>query len=162
MERVIENFSATPAPNAAGAVETFPRFSVEDDLLGEAPPMLANGQSGPTTRAVEPIRSRDGRVATGVWDSEAGVFEVNFTCDEVVHILEGEVRVTSNGATQTLRPGDVAYFRKGLRSTWDVPNYVRKVWFHHNPKPTIRKRVAYKLRMWSKRLLGKPPAWLSP
>ena len=127
-------------------------FNARENLLEEAKPMAANG-SGPNTRTVQPIRSSDGRVSTGLWDCQAGVFEVKFGCDEVVHILDGEVNVTSNGAVQTLRAGDVAFFHEGLTTTWDVPRYVRKVWFHRNDKPTVRKRVSYKLRMWSDRLL---------
>ena len=72
-------------------------FNARENLLEEAKPMAANG-SGPNTRTVQPIRSSDGRVSTGLWDCQAGVFEVKVGCDEVVHILDGEVNVTSNGA----------------------------------------------------------------
>jgi uncharacterized cupin superfamily protein len=153
---LLESLMVTFVPRAMRsrrpAFEPFPTFNAAADLLASAKPTVAGAQ-GPKTRTVQPIASADGRVTTGLWDSQAGVFEVKFGCDEVVHILDGEVHVTSNGAVQTLHPGDVAFFRKGLTTTWDVPRYVRKVWFHRNTKPTIRKRVAYKLRMWSNRVL---------
>jgi uncharacterized cupin superfamily protein len=135
-------------------LERIPIFSVQDDLLGTARRTKPDGLPGPNMRSAEPIRSHDGRVATGIWDCEAGVFEVNFTCDEVVHILEGQVHVTSNDMVQTLEPGDVAFFRKGLSTTWVVPHYVRKIWFHHNPKPTLKQRVARKLRAWREQLIA--------
>jgi hypothetical protein len=48
----------------------------------------------------------------------------------------------------------VALFREGLVAKWEVPRYVRKLWFHHFRKPTLRERVEYKVRL----LLGKLPA----
>lgn len=127
--------------------ETIPRFSVDDARLRSAPPSAPNGQLRPTTRGAKLVRSGDGRVTMGLWDCEAGVFDVKFLCDEAVHILEGEVIVRTGRSTQTLRAGDVALFRTGLTTTWEVPRYVRKLWFHHIPKPTIAERVKYKLRL---------------
>ena len=129
------------------------RFSVDDGLLDAATPTTPRGQSGPHMRSAAPIKSRDGRVSTGVWDCEAGVFEVTFTCDEVVHIVEGEVQVTTRSSVQMLREGDVAFFRNGLTTIWHVPYYVRKVWFHHNPRRGIVRRVMTKLRSVSRRLV---------
>ena len=100
------------------------------------------------------ICSQDERVKSGVWDCGAGVFDVTFKCDEVVHILEGEVIVRSSGTVRRLGPGDVALFHTGLATTWEVPRYVRKLWFHHEPFPTLSKRVAYKLGLLKVRLLA--------
>jgi uncharacterized protein len=134
--------------------EAVPSFSVDDAQLSSTPPSIPKDQpQAPAMRGLKLIHSNDGRVTCGVWDCAAGVFEVAFKCDEVVHILEGEVIVRSEGSTQTLRPGDVAFFREGLATTWEVPRYVRKLWFHHARKPTLRERVEYKMRM----LLGTLP-----
>jgi len=142
--------------SAASAAEdsAIPSFSVDDARLQSATASPPKDQPGaPAMRWVKLIHSHDGRVTCGVWDCEAGVFSVDFKCDEVVHILEGEVTVRAQGTVRTLRPGDVALFRTGLLTTWEVPRYVRKLWFHHFPKPTLRERVEYKVRM----LLGTLP-----
>jgi uncharacterized protein len=142
-----------PSP-AASAGDAMPSFSVDDAGLQNATAEAPKDQPGaPAMRWVKPIHSHDDRVTCGVWDCQAGVFNVDFKCDEVVHILEGEVTVRSQGSARTLRPGDVAFFRTGLSTTWEVPRYVRKLWFHHFPKPTLRERVEYKVRM----LLGTLP-----
>ncbi len=142
--------------SAASAVDgSIPSFGVDDARLQSETATPPKDQPGaPPMRWVKYIHSHDDRVTCGVWDCQAGVFNVDFKCDEVVHILEGEVTVRSQDAVRTLRPGDVAMFRTGLQTTWEVPRYVRKLWFHHFPKPTLRERVEYKLRM----LLGTLPA----
>jgi hypothetical protein len=143
--------AATPVlqPEIATAgMRAVPSFSVDDGRLQAARALPPEDQpDAPPMRWVKHIHSDDGRVTCGVWDCQAGVFDVDFKCDEVVHILEGEVIVHASGAAQVLRPGDVAFFRAGLFTTWEVPNYVRKLWFHHFPKPTLRERIEYKLRM---------------
>jgi uncharacterized cupin superfamily protein len=126
-------------------------FNLRDEDLTTAPPRTPNGQPGPAMRSALRIRSQDGRVTSGVWDCAAGAFEVDFLCDEVVHILEGEVIVSAQGETRMLREGDVALFQKGVTATWDVPRYVRKLWFHHNPYPTLRERLEYKVGLIGER-----------
>ena len=133
--------------------ESVPSFSI-DASLDSVPSSTAAGRAGPTMRGLVLIRSNDGRVRSGVWDCAAGVFDVTFKCDEVVHILEGEVIVRSNGSVRRLGPGDVALFESGLATTWEVPRYVRKLWFHHDPFPTVTRRVTYKLGMLRERLLA--------
>jgi uncharacterized cupin superfamily protein len=131
-----------------------PAFSVDEPVLDSVPSSTAAGRAGPAMRGLVLIRSHDGRVRSGVWDCGPGVFEVTFKCDEVVHILEGEVIVRSNdGAVRWLGAGDVALFQSGLTTTWDVPRYVRKLWFHHDPFPTLQKRIAYKVMLLKQRLL---------
>lgn len=134
--------------------EAFPAFRVDPQALEDAPPSTPNGQAAPTMRGAVLIRSHDGRVTSGVWDCAAGQFDVTFECDEVVHILEGEVTVRSNGSVRTLRPGDVALFRTGLTTTWDVPQYVRKLWFHHIPRPSVLQRIKYKLWLLKRSIAG--------
>ncbi|MCZ8315329.1 cupin domain-containing protein [Phreatobacter sp.] len=71
--------------------------------------------------------SSDGTTSAMVWDCTAGSFRWYFGGDEIVHIIEGEVIVSGDGAApRTLRPGDAALFRAGTWSTWHVPHYVRK------------------------------------
>lgn len=155
VSRVGSHASNAGSPAAATAAnDALPSFSVDDAGLQSALAAVPKDQPGaPAMRWVKLINSQDGRLTCGVWDCEAGVFDVAFKCDEVVHILEGEVIVTTHGSVQTLRPGDVAFFACGLATRWEVLRYVRKLWLHHFPKPTLRERVEYKLRM----LLGTLP-----
>jgi hypothetical protein len=77
--------------------------------------------------------------------------------DEIVHILDGEVRVTDDeGTTRTLRAGDVGHFPYGSHTVWDVPQYVRKLAFHRAPAGSLMRRAARKV----KRLIG--PAAVVP
>lgn len=90
----------------------------------------------PEARMADHSRSGDRAAYTALWDCTAGSFRWFFGWDETVHILEGEVRVTSqDGSIHLLRAGDVAYFKAGSWATWQVDTYVRKVAFLRRPFP---------------------------
>ncbi|MBN8945186.1 MAG: DUF861 domain-containing protein [Rhizobiales bacterium] len=102
----------------------------------------------PVARAAELSRSTDGTAVSLVWDCTAGTFNWHFGIDETVHILEGEVEVSAEGAApRVLRAGDVALFRSGTTARWHVPRYVRKLAFcrHALPQP-----VGFALRAFNK------------
>lgn len=102
----------------------------------------------PVARAAELSRSTDGTAVSLVWDCTAGTFDWHFGIDETVHILEGEVEVSAEGAApRVLRAGDVALFRSGTTARWHVPRYVRKLAFcrHALPQP-----VGFALRAFNK------------
>ena len=92
----------------------------------------------PVARAAELSRSADGTAVSLVWDCTAGTFDWHFGVDETVHILEGDVEVSTAGfAPRRLEAGDVALFRAGTTARWHVPRYVRKLAFcrHALPQP---------------------------
>ena len=64
----------------------------------------------PAARSIPLVRAEDGNFSCGLWDCQAGKFKFIYACDELVHILEGEVIIEVEGATYTLRAGDVALF----------------------------------------------------
>lgn len=98
------------------------------------PAWIREGQ--PVARATQIASSADGTSFTAVWDCTDGSFDWQFSCDETVHILEGEVIVTEPGqAPRTLRVGDVALFPAGMTARWQVPVYVRKLAFCRQPFP---------------------------
>jgi uncharacterized cupin superfamily protein len=80
----------------------------------------------PVARSVTLGRSPDSLLTVGLWDCTAGTFTWIFRRDEIVHIVEGEVRVRDGAATHVLVPGSVAYFPRGLETVWEVPVYVKK------------------------------------
>jgi len=95
----------------------------------------------PQARVKLLAQADDAEVRAALWDCTAGTFKWHFGADEVVHILEGEVQVSSeNGATRTLKPGDVAYFSAGMSSVWHVPKYVKKLAIgRDNQEPFVRR-----------------------
>ncbi len=70
----------------------------------------------PVARSVTLSKSPDGLLTAGLWDCTAGTFTWIFRRDEIVHILEGEVRVHDGPTTHVLVPGSVAYFPCGTRN----------------------------------------------
>jgi len=101
------------------------------------------------------VTSCDGRLASGLWDCTAGSFHIEFTCDEFVYILDGEVivRDLTTNDTHVLRGGDVAFFPLGSETHWEVKNYVRKVYVHRYAQAPVWKRAIGK----AKRVLSKLP-----
>jgi uncharacterized cupin superfamily protein len=81
--------------------------------------------------------SSDCSAWTMLWDCTAGKFLWTYTCDETVHVLEGQVTITVNGMTNILRAGDIAFFPAGAVAFWDVENYVRKLAFCQKPVPAL-------------------------
>jgi uncharacterized cupin superfamily protein len=118
------------------AVQT---FAPDDGLVATAPPQGGPEAGLPVTRAVNRAQTADGLLQSGVWEAGSGTQTFRFDFDEWVHILEGEAHVTAAGETRTLRAGDVALFRAHLEMTWEIPEYVRKVWVHrHRARPLSR------------------------
>ena len=96
----------------------------------------------PVARAVTLSRSPDALVSCGLWDCTAGTFTWVFERDEIVHILEGEVRVHDGETTHVLAPGSVAYFPRGLTTVWEVRTYVKKLYVLRAPHESSLRRVA--------------------
>ena len=66
---------------------------------------------------------RDGAtgLATGIFRSEPVTARYEWSQDETIHVLEGEVRIEyGDGDAVDLGPGDVASFRKGDRAVWHI------------------------------------------
>lgn len=102
-------------------------------------------EGAPVARSVQLTASDDGLLSTHIWDCTAGRFHWYFGVDEVVHILDGEVRVTDDrGETIVLRTGDVGHFPLHSHSVWEVPEYVRKLAFHRASPPVSLPVRAYR------------------
>ncbi len=83
-------------------------------------------------------------LSTGQWDCTAGRFLWEFgDYDEVVHVLEGSVHVTSpDGVGRTLGEGDCHVFPHGTTWEWDVPEYVRKAYVCRDARSAGRRARA--------------------
>jgi uncharacterized cupin superfamily protein len=105
----------------------------------------------PVARSVTLSKSPDSLLTAGLWDCTAGTFTWIFARDEIVHILEGEVRVYDGDTTHVLVPGTVAYFPRGLETVWEVRTYVKKAFVLRaqapSPSPLRRLAAAVKARL---------------
>ncbi len=102
----------------------------------------------PQARSRRLAQSADGTSSVMAWSCTAGRFIWHYAVDETLHIISGEVFVTDeSGAIRRLGPGDMAFFPAGSRSTWQVPNEVRKlaVCRHSMPRP-----AGCALRAWNR------------
>ena len=99
----------------------------------------------PRARVKLLAQASDQEVHAALWDCTAGKFKWHFRSDELVHILEGDVTVTSEGSTRHLKLGDVAYFSAGTDSVWDVQNYVKKLAVLRSNRESMVRRAQRKL-----------------
>jgi uncharacterized cupin superfamily protein len=100
----------------------------------------------PVARSLGLGQSADGLLTYGLWDCTAGKFKYVYGCDEIVHLLEGEVTIEQGGRTHTLRAGDVAYFPAGATAYWTVPHYVKKFCIFRSVQRSLLSRAWSKLR----------------
>ena len=92
----------------------------------------------PQARGTVLVQSVDKLVSSGMWSCTAGRFLWEFTWDEFVHILEGEAIITEDGGTtHHLQSGDIAHFPIGLKTQWQVPAFVKKVFTIRTPEPFV-------------------------
>lgn len=90
----------------------------------------------PVARAAELSRSADQSAFTVVWDCTAGTFDWTYHLDETIYILEGSIVLTDSGnPPRRLGPGDVVFFPKGSRVSWEVEGYVKKVAYFRRVVP---------------------------
>ena len=96
----------------------------------------------PAHRTWEQARARG--LTAGQWDCTAGRFVWDFGhCDEVVHVLEGSVEVTSpDGVTRVLEAGDCHHFPRRSRWEWHVPVYVRKAYVCRDARSAPRRALS--------------------
>ncbi len=94
-------------------------------------------EGSPRARAADHVRSADDSAFSALWDCTAGTFRWYFHWDETVVILEGEVHITDeDGASYTLRAGDMGYFAARTWATWRIDDYVKKAAFIRRPFPS--------------------------
>ena len=100
----------------------------------------------PQACAKEIARSDDARMKVIVWSCTQGRFRWQYSVDEMVQILSGEVFITDgDGKERRLGPGDTAFFRSGSWSVWHVTQDVRKVAVC---RPAMPRMVDFGLRAW--------------
>ena len=104
-------------------------------------------EGSPQVRSKRVAESADGTSSVMVWACSAGRFNWYYAVEETLHIISGEVFVTDeNGEVRRLGPGDMAFFPAGSRSTWHVPQAVRKLAVCRHSMPPLLGLV---LRIWN-------------
>lgn len=90
----------------------------------------AEGGEGLQTRGQEIWTREDGKVSTGIWECEPGVFNSRFAGrGEFITIIAGELECTAEDGTVTnLQAGDSMTFPSGWTGQWNVKSRVRKVY----------------------------------
>ena len=94
-------------------------------------------EGNPTTMAAEIAHTDDGSTKTYIWSTTKSRFHWFYDSDEIVTVLDGEVFVDDGfNGERRLGPGDVAFFPTGARTTWRVPDHLRKVATLKRPLPS--------------------------
>ena len=93
-------------------------------------------EGDPKARIWIHAQSPDKKLTHGVWDCTAGRFSWDYTWDEFVMTLEGGATITPVGGQPiTTSPGAFVYFPLGLKTIWQVDQYVRKSFTLRTPEP---------------------------
>jgi uncharacterized cupin superfamily protein len=92
----------------------------------------------PVTMAAEIAHTDDATTQVFVWQTTATRFHWNYTADEIVQIVDGDVYIADGAHDERhLGPGDVAFFPNGAHTTWRVPDHLRKIATLKRPLPSL-------------------------
>ncbi len=128
-------------------------FAAPADVELDPAPIPADWiiEGNPQARSKRLASSADGTSSIMAWSCTAGRFKWNYTVDETIHLISGEVFVTDeNGNVRRVGPGDMVFFPAGSVSTWYVPDHVRKFAVCRHSMPRL---AGFALRAWNK-LIG--------
>lgn len=82
----------------------------------------------PQARSKILAKSHDRTSCIMVWECSAGRFNWNYSEDEIVMVISGEVFITTDkGGERRLGQGDVGFFPAGSSCTWRVSDRVKKI-----------------------------------
>ncbi len=101
--------------------------SVSSNTLPIGP--RAGADTGDPQMSLAEFYSADG-TEVGVWECTPGGWAIHERPDtEVVHILEGRVRMTNtDGSTREIGAGDVMVLPRGWSGRWDILEFTRKLY----------------------------------
>ena len=81
-------------------------------------------------------QSDDKCLGNGVWTCEPGSFNWDYTWDETIYFVEGEVTITDqDGEGDTYKAGDLFFVQAGTKARWVVTKTVRKVFYLRSDSP---------------------------
>jgi uncharacterized protein len=92
--------------------------------------------------------SDDRTTSIMVWECSAGRFNWNYSEDEIVMVIEGEVFITTErGGERRLSQGDMAFFPAGSSCTWRVNDRIKKIAVLRKDLPPL---LGLGVRVWHK------------
>lgn len=122
-----EPTTASPLPYKIAALTAATDiFERADTIRGEA--------HGAPTLDLEMLRSSDGKVVAGIYESGPCRFSsAGWDCDEFMQLLAGTITLTSqDGGVMHIGPGDAVAIPLGWAGTWESGRY-RKYYVIHMP-----------------------------
>ncbi len=125
-------------------------FAAPADVELDPAPIPADWiiEGNPQARSKRLASSADGTSSVMAWSCTAGRFKWNYTVDETIHLISGEVFVADeNGNVRRVGPGDMVFFPAGSVSTWYIPDHVRKFAVCRHSMPRV---AGFALRGWNK------------
>ena len=63
---------------------------------------------------------------SGFWRCEPMTFEYDFPGDEYIHVLDGDLNIKIGDDEYDLNRGDIALFKKGIKSVWTIRQSFKK------------------------------------
>ena len=104
----------------------FEKSPVVEEAVG------AEGAGTPTeakTSVAKYFAHPSGNMTVGTWDCQAGSWtSESHPNNELCVIIEGEVNIVDGeGNSHDLKAGDAFVLRQGMKSTWTVDKYVKKI-----------------------------------
>jgi uncharacterized protein len=104
----------------------------------------------PIARSKILATSHDRTTSIMVWECTAGRFNWNYSEDEIVMVIAGEVFVTTeNGEERRLGQGEMAFFPAGSSCTWRVSDHIKKIAILRKDLPPP---LGFGVRAWHKLL----------
>lgn len=86
----------------------------------------------PAQAARNLFQSRDGRFNAGIWESEPGIWRVEFTESEFCYLIAGIIVVRGDdGSEATFKAGDAFISPAGFTGTWEVREPARKYYAYY-------------------------------
>jgi len=81
----------------------------------------------PQTSVQNYYTDKSGDFYSGVWESTAGKWAINYTEDEFCILLEGQVVLADeSGKAERFKAGDAFVIPAGFKGTWETVQKVRK------------------------------------
>jgi hypothetical protein len=81
-------------------------------------------------------QSEDKRLLNGIWECTPGSFTWDFTWNETIYLLEGNILLTDSDGNKTeVSPGDLIFVPAGTKVTWEISKHVRKAYHISSDAP---------------------------
>ena len=127
-----------------------PRRARIGDAQGSPDPIPLEQILGgsPIASSVPLLASADDGFTSSLWSCTPGCFRWFYRSDEIVHLLEGEVRVTPDDGSEAfdITSGEVVFFPRGSSAVWNITKTVRKVALFRSDPPDLLSRLRGALR----------------